>query len=112
MIDQIYIVGKDGNKRKPNTQEKEQAKDIITQMYNKYIEGFIGIFGVFIFLMGFNTYLFINMQKRSTGKSNENCIWQNLFQTEPHRDRGRTSSCQSCGRWRRQFPRAAAGVAP
>lgn len=60
MIDQIYIVGKDGNKRKPNTQEKEQAKDIITQMYNKYIEGFIGIFGVFIFLMGFNTYLFIN----------------------------------------------------
>ena len=60
MIDQICMVDRDGNKRKPNTQEKEQAKDILTQMYNKYIEGFIGIFGVFIFLMGFNTYLFIN----------------------------------------------------
>ena len=31
---------------------KEQAKDILTQMYNKYIEGFIGIFGVFILIGG------------------------------------------------------------
>jgi hypothetical protein len=54
------ITDENGIERKATEKEKDIVKNIITERYNKVLEKSFCIFLVFIFLLGFNTFSFIN----------------------------------------------------